>query len=335
MIKVRGQISDMALCIVDDIPKISNLAKLFFTELARKGNALYNVMPDIISGLSDPEVGVEEEKFREIIKYIISLIEKDKHLEALVEKLCLRFRVTKTERQWRDLSFCLSIFSYSEKAIKKLIENFECFSDKLHEDSVHEAFNTIMTQAKKGGLVKNDTKLAVEELNEKIEAARAKGVEDDTANKRAQNAANKKKEMRKTPAVARSRGSVVVQQQQRRRGKGKPAGIDESSSEEESDESQDDDDNDDQENAQEVEKENNQEKLNKRQASKSPPTDNKPPTCRQRRKDGINKTDQEGFAVPKTPAAAAAVSAKAKSSSTTLSTSSSRPKRTMTRSGRR
>ena len=43
MIKVKGQISDMALLIVDGVTKISNMAKLFFTELARKGNALYNV----------------------------------------------------------------------------------------------------------------------------------------------------------------------------------------------------------------------------------------------------------------------------------------------------
>ena len=76
MIKVKGQISDMALLIVDDVTKISNMAKLFFTELARKGNALYNVMPDIISGLSNPEAGVEELNFREVMKYIIALIEK-------------------------------------------------------------------------------------------------------------------------------------------------------------------------------------------------------------------------------------------------------------------
>ena len=93
----------MALCTIDDETKISVLAKLFFTELARKGNALYNVMPDIISRLSDPDAGIVESKFREILKYIIGLIEKDKHLESLVEKLCQRFRVTKTERQWRDL----------------------------------------------------------------------------------------------------------------------------------------------------------------------------------------------------------------------------------------
>jgi hypothetical protein len=48
-LQVKGQISDMALCTIDEETKISILAKLFFTELARKGNALYNVMPDIIS----------------------------------------------------------------------------------------------------------------------------------------------------------------------------------------------------------------------------------------------------------------------------------------------
>ena len=57
-------------------------------------------------------VGVEEENFRTIMKYIIGLIEKDKLLESLVEKLCLRFRATRTERQWRDISFCLSLFPY-------------------------------------------------------------------------------------------------------------------------------------------------------------------------------------------------------------------------------
>ena len=31
------QISDMALCIMDENEKISNMAKLFFTELSRKG----------------------------------------------------------------------------------------------------------------------------------------------------------------------------------------------------------------------------------------------------------------------------------------------------------
>ena len=89
MIKVKGQISDMALCVADDNEKISGLSRHFFSELARKGNALYNVMPDIISRLSSAR-DVPEEKFRAIMAHIIGLIEKDKHLEALVEKLCHR-----------------------------------------------------------------------------------------------------------------------------------------------------------------------------------------------------------------------------------------------------
>ena len=97
MIKVKGQISDMALCIMDECDKIGNMAKLFFTELSRKGNALYNVMPDIVSRLSDPAAGIDEDKFKEIMRYIIGLIDKDKHLESLVEKLCHRFHATTTE----------------------------------------------------------------------------------------------------------------------------------------------------------------------------------------------------------------------------------------------
>ena len=64
MIKVKGQISDIALCIVDDEPRIAGLAKLFFNELAQKGNALYNVLPDIISHLSDAALQLPEKQFR-------------------------------------------------------------------------------------------------------------------------------------------------------------------------------------------------------------------------------------------------------------------------------
>ena len=188
MIKVKGQISDMALCIMDDQEKISNMAKLFFTELSRKGNALYNVMPDIVSRLSDPAANIEEEKFKEIMRYIIGLIDKDKHLESLVEKLCHRFHATSTDRQWRDLAFCLSLFSYNEKAAKKLVENFNCFSDKLHDDFVHEAVQSIMNQCRK--LPKQETKLSIEELSTKVEEARAKCVEDHGAGMRAKSAKN-------------------------------------------------------------------------------------------------------------------------------------------------
>lgn len=36
MVKVKGQISEMAMCIVDNDERILGLAKLFFSELSKK-----------------------------------------------------------------------------------------------------------------------------------------------------------------------------------------------------------------------------------------------------------------------------------------------------------
>lgn len=203
MIKVKGQISDMAFCIVDSVERISGLAKLFFAELSKKGNTLYNVMPDIVSRLSDPEKGIVEDHFRLIMKYIIGLIEKDKLLESLVEKLCHRFRATRTERQWRDIAFCLSLFPYSDRSIKKLADNFPCWSDKLHEDSVYDSICVIFAGVKKGvgvavgGSGRSEAKQLMEELETKVEEARAKGVVDRDAEKNAQAAKDGKKKGKK------------------------------------------------------------------------------------------------------------------------------------------
>lgn len=40
MIKVKGQLGEMAKCLEDDEDRIRNLAKLFFSELATKENAI-------------------------------------------------------------------------------------------------------------------------------------------------------------------------------------------------------------------------------------------------------------------------------------------------------
>jgi hypothetical protein len=46
MIKVKGQLGEMAKCLEDKEPRIVDLAKLFFTELSTKDNAIYNNLPD-------------------------------------------------------------------------------------------------------------------------------------------------------------------------------------------------------------------------------------------------------------------------------------------------
>lgn len=52
MIKVKGQLGEMAKCLEDEDSRIADLAKLFFTELSsNKDNAIYNNLPDGEHGL--------------------------------------------------------------------------------------------------------------------------------------------------------------------------------------------------------------------------------------------------------------------------------------------
>ena len=166
MIRVKGQIADLAMCIVDSNGEIKNITQQFFKEIANKSNILYNVLPDIISKLSDTSLNLEEEKYRIIMRYILGLIQKDRQVETLVEKLCLRFPVTREERQWRDIAYCLSLLSYNEKTIKKLMDNVQYFKDKVQVDEVYQSFKLIITNTSK--LAKPELKAAVQELEMRI-----------------------------------------------------------------------------------------------------------------------------------------------------------------------
>ncbi|KAF8591370.1 hypothetical protein K439DRAFT_1327448 [Ramaria rubella] len=169
MIKVKGQLGEMAKCLEDPETRIADLAKLFFTELSTKDNAIYNNLPDVISHLSVGEHAVDEEAFQSTMKYIFSFIEKvchvqmqknygldvyecilqEKQAESIVEKLCQRFRLADDPRQWRDISFCLSLLPFkSERSMKKLIEGLPFYQDKLHEETVFNRFNDILIKAR-------------------------------------------------------------------------------------------------------------------------------------------------------------------------------------------
>ncbi|KAJ9119099.1 hypothetical protein QFC22_003590 [Naganishia vaughanmartiniae] len=149
MIKVKGQLGEMAKCLEDEDSRISDLAKLFFTELSTKDNALYNNLQDVISHLSIGAHAVEEDVFETTMRFIFTFIEKDRQAESIVEKLCQRFRLATGERQWRDIAFCLSLLPFkSERSVKKLIEGLEFYKDKLHEETVYKRFNEILVKAK-------------------------------------------------------------------------------------------------------------------------------------------------------------------------------------------
>ncbi|KAJ6460387.1 non-SMC mitotic condensation complex subunit 1-domain-containing protein [Mycena vitilis] len=200
MIKVKGQLGEMAKCIEDPDTRISDLAKLFFKELSTKDNAIYNNLPDVISHLGIGEHAVDEETFQRTLTYIFSFIEKEKQAESIVEKLCQRFHLSEEPRQWRDIAFCLSLLPFkSERSVKKLIEGLPFYRDKLHEEIVFERFTEILIKARQNKSPnKPDTELA--EFEQILEDHKLQGEEDRDLEKRVQGkkaAAKKKASKRK------------------------------------------------------------------------------------------------------------------------------------------
>jgi len=189
MIKVKGQISEMAVCLEDPEKRISDLAHLFFHELAHKGNSpVYNLLPDLVGRLSaDPSV--TPEAFRNIMKYVMGFIEKDKQVESMYDKLCNRFATTEDVMQWRDISFCLSMLNCNDKCVKKLSDLYPIYSKTLLDEHVFESFRTLITKAKK--TAKADVKLAVDELEAKLNSIHLQQVEDQAAADKAAHAAKK------------------------------------------------------------------------------------------------------------------------------------------------
>ena len=188
MIKVKGQVSEMALRLEDGDERVGDLARLFFLELSHKDNAIYNMLPDVISQLaSNPEL--EPPAFNRIMDYLMSFITKGTHSVSLVEKMCYRFRTTQETRQWRYFAHCLSLLTYSDKAIKKLSAQVACFQDTLGDEHVYSSFIEIMTKAKKFSTA--DMKEAVAELEAKLEEIHNKGQEDDEANAKAEKASRR------------------------------------------------------------------------------------------------------------------------------------------------
>ncbi|NXU90728.1 CND1 protein, partial [Xiphorhynchus elegans] len=176
MVKVKGQVSEMAALLIDPEETIVGVAQNFFGELSNKGNAIYNLLPDIISHLSSPNCGIEEESFHTIMRHLFSYITKDKQTESLVEKLCQRFRTARTERQYRDLSHCLTLLPVSERGLHKLQDNFDCFADKLQDPAVYNCFQTVLTRfCRAGG--KPEAKALAEELAQKISASHKRGLD--------------------------------------------------------------------------------------------------------------------------------------------------------------
>lgn len=184
-VKAKGQLGEMAKCLEDGDERIADLAKLFFTELATKDNAVYNNLPDIISHLSIGQHAVDEETFGRVMRFVFQFVDKERQAENVVEKLCQRFRLSSEERQWRDIAFCLSLLPFkSDRSMKRLIEGLPFYQDKLHDPTVFKRFTEILTKARTnrssnpGGAASAAGETELQEFEQILESARAHGAQD-------------------------------------------------------------------------------------------------------------------------------------------------------------
>ncbi|XP_051552822.1 condensin complex subunit 1-like [Myxocyprinus asiaticus] len=213
VMKVKGQVSEVAVLLLDSEPHIVSLALNFFNELSAKDNAIYNLLPDIISRLSDPERGIKEQDFNTIMKQLFSYITKERQTESLVEKLCQRFRTAKTERQWADLAVSLSLLSVCERGFKKLQECWDCYSDKLTEHGVYQPLLSIMAKLRRRA--KPQFKAQVEDFEKRLTAVHTKGLENVESEGREQQMGDTQNQNMRTPQPHKSTRKTT-------RGRGKP-----------------------------------------------------------------------------------------------------------------
>ena len=70
-------------------------------------NPIYNLLPDMLSSLAaEPSLAAAD--FQSIMRTLLGYIGKDRHADALVEKLLARFEGVSQAPLWRNLAFCLS-----------------------------------------------------------------------------------------------------------------------------------------------------------------------------------------------------------------------------------
>ena len=153
MVKVKGNVCEIALCLQDQETGIRVMARLLFHELSKRTNSpIYNLLPDIVSQLS--QLNLKQEVFREIMLFLLSFIKKDRQNEMLMEKLIQRFPKCTSINQKADLAYCIAQLKVNDKCIKCLNDTFKLYKDALFDEDVLKNFMSVVSKAKKNTVSK-------------------------------------------------------------------------------------------------------------------------------------------------------------------------------------
>jgi condensin complex subunit 1 len=165
MVKVKGQVCEIALCLRDNDQRIRDTSRLLFNELSkRSNNPIYNLLPDIVSQLS--QIDISKDDFRSILSFLLGYIKKDKQNEMLMEKLCHRLPKCQTISQKADIAYCMAQLKVNERSIRSLMDNFKLYKDALYDEDVKKHFLTIISKVRR--CAKHEVKQALDEFEAKL-----------------------------------------------------------------------------------------------------------------------------------------------------------------------
>lgn len=182
MVKVKGQVCEIAMCLRDHDQRIRDTARLLFHELSkRSNNPVYNLLPDIISQLSQINMGKED--FRGIMSFLLGYIKKDRQNEMLIDKLCQRFPKCTTISQKSDIAYCMAQLKVNERSVKLLVDNFKLYKDALFDDEIKRHFFSLVSKAKK--FAKPELKQILDEWETKLNEQAELGLENQKAGQKA------------------------------------------------------------------------------------------------------------------------------------------------------
>ena len=135
MIKMQGYIVEIAYLIYDEDNSISELAHCFFIKIAQEGNSLYNVLPDILSHMFDLENNdLEIDIIKQILKFLFSLIRKEKHVGNLVIKFLQRLKLAKDNKQSQLISYSIFLLPQSECTLSVLVAEFSNVKSAIFDE---------------------------------------------------------------------------------------------------------------------------------------------------------------------------------------------------------
>ena len=132
MLKMKGEVVDICMLLDHKDPSIRSHVQTFFNEINNKGNnVIYNIIPKALARLSNEFKSLEYSKFKTIAITLLKYVDKEKHIEGLMDKLFVKLKNSTDNLEWRNNTFVLSELNYNtEKILVKFLQSYSEIIDK-------------------------------------------------------------------------------------------------------------------------------------------------------------------------------------------------------------